>query len=757
MLRFLSNIPIFRRIFLLFLFAALIPTFVIILLGSFYLGNLSTRGQAVQTSFDAQSVASTQEGNLQRMNASLQTRHNQVFASLFNGIHDPSLAAAGDAMNADITARELSFDSSISSYANNYEIATSSNMSNIHNILLNDNQAASTEIISDQQRAISAVSGPNGLWSRYKSLQDNELSQLQILEANPPQTATELTAKYQQAYLTLWQADNVFTDLKNNWQEVANEAVATGKAVTTIGPSITSPIIFATVAAILATITILFVTGWILNLTISNPLRNLTSLTKHISKGDTSARAKILGRDEIALVASSMNGMLDSIVNLLQQTKSQRDNLQSQVEKLVSEVSGVGEGDLRVQAEVTADALGVLADSFNYMVEELGSLIIRVKMVANEVDNSTVTILDSMAQLVESGDAQINQISESAIEIERMSASSRQVADRSQVLYDVARHARQDAQGGREAVQQAVEGMGRINENVLLTSSKVQDLGERSREIDEIVNAISSIAHQTNRLALDAAIQAAMAGENGKGFGAVAADIRRLAERAKEQVSSITKIVRNVREEVGAVAIAMQDTERETLSGTLLTQEAGTALEAIFTAVEQQAREIENINRVAIQQLQSSSAVVQIMHGVSDSTQRSSASTREASQDMQRLALLVEQLRSSVEAFKLRENQDYFFPNTSVSLENDQDSQMTMSGIFRTVSGGAQHTQVANASFASNPALPPARSNDPFAGYPTTPSPQRSGNGYDHGFPDYNNQEQWYNEQQPFSTNGNRR
>ena len=757
MLRFLSNIPIFRRIFLLFLFAALIPTFVIILLGSFYLGNLSTRGQAVQTSFDAQSIASTQEGNLQRMNASLQTRHNQVFASLFNGVHDPSLAAAGDAMNADITARELSFDSSISSYANNYEIATSSNMSNIHNILLNDNQAASTEIVDDQQRAISAVSGPNGLWSKYKSLQDNELSQLQILEANPPQTTTELTAKYQQAYLTLWQADNVFTDLKNNWQEVANEAVATGKAVTTIGPSITSPIIFATVAAILATITILFVTGWILNLTISNPLRNLTSLTKYISKGDTSARAKILGRDEIALVASSMNGMLDSIVNLLQQTKSQRDNLQSQVEKLVSEVSGVGEGDLRVQAEVTADALGVLADSFNYMVEELGSLIIRVKMVANEVDNSTVTILDSMAQLVESGDAQINQISESAIEIERMSASSRQVADRSQVLYDVARHARQDAQGGREAVQQAVEGMGRINENVLLTSSKVQDLGERSREIDEIVNAISSIAHQTNRLALDAAIQAAMAGENGKGFGAVAADIRRLAERAKEQVSSITKIVRNVREEVGAVAIAMQDTERETLSGTLLTQEAGTALEAIFTAVEQQAREIENINRVAIQQLQSSSAVVQIMHGVSDSTQRSSASTRDASQDMQRLALLVEQLRSSVEAFKLRENQDYFLPNTNVSIENDQDSQMTVSGIFRTVSGGAQHTQLANASFAPNSALPPARSNDPFTGYPTTPSPQRSGNGYDQGFPDYNNQEQWYNEQQPFSTNGNRR
>ena len=128
-----------------------------------------------------------------------------------------------------------------------------------------------------------------------------------------------------------------------------------------------------------------------------------------------------------------------------------------------------------------------------------------------------------------------------AIEIEHMSADSRQVAERSQVFYDVARMREKMHSGGREAVRQAVEGMGRINDNVQLTSSKVQDLGERSREIDEIVTVISSIAHQTNRLALDAAIQAAMAGENGKGFGAVAADIRRLAERAKEQVSSITR------------------------------------------------------------------------------------------------------------------------------------------------------------------------------------------------------------------------
>ncbi len=749
MSRFLNNIPIFRRIFLLFLIAALVPTFVIILLGSFYLNNLSTRGAAVQTSFDAQSLASEQLTNLERMNASLQTRHNQVFAALSNAVRDPSLAGTGQLLNTDIAAQEAQFDSSLNSYASAYTIATSSNMSGIRSILLSDAQGDSPEIINDQQRSLSKIMGNNGLWRKYKALQDNELNQLQNLENNPPQTNAVLNDKYQQAYLTLWQANNVYTDLKDGWQEITTETIAMGRAVTNIGPAVTSPILIATVIAVLTIALVLFVIGWGLNTTISNPLRSLASLTRRIIRGDTSVRVQVQGRDEIALVANSMNTMLDSIVRLIEQTKAQRDNLQSQVEKLVSEVSGVGEGDLRIQAEVTADALGVLADSFNYMVEELGSLIVRVKIVANEVDNAAAVTLDRMTQLVESGDAQIRQISGAAVEVERMATSSREVAERAQVLLDVARVARQDASSGREAMGQAFEGMGRINDNVRLTAVKVHDLGERSREIDEIVTVISSISHQTNRLALDAAIQAAMAGENGKGFGAVAADIRRLAERAKDQVSSITRIVRNVREEVGAVAISMQDTERETASGTQMTQQAEAALSSIFTAVERQAREIESINKVAMQQLQSSSDVVQVMHSVSESTQRSSASTREASDNMQRLARLAERLRSSVEAFKLRDEQGYVLSETNVSMEDEQDSQMTVSGVFRTISGGAQ--QLVGASLPSH-TLPPALSDNSFSNFPSTPIQQFREDSYDGNF-GLND----YNEHQPFLSNGNGR
>jgi methyl-accepting chemotaxis protein len=724
MIRYLSNVPIFRRLFIAFSIAAIIPVVVIVLLSNFYLSSLYTRGQAVQTSFDSQSIAADQQNNLERMNASLQTRHNQVFASLSNVIRDPSLGASGGLINADIIARQADFEQTLALYQSNYELATSDNMSTIRNILLNDNPATGPTIISNQQEALAAVSGTHGLWEQYKTLQNAELIQLQRLVDNPPEGPTALRLKYDQAYYTLWKANNQFTLLRNSWQQVVDAAVSTGKTVSTVGPSQTQPVIIATVIAIAISVLIVFIIGWIINLTITAPLRRLALLTRRIGRGDTTARAAIVGRDEISLVASSMNNMLDNIVRLIQEVQAQRDNLQAQVEKLVSEVSGVGEGDLRIQAEVTADTLGVLADSFNYMVEELGSLVVRVKMVAHEVESSTTMTYERMSQLVETADTQIKQITAAAVEVEKMADSSRQVAERAQVLYSVAREARQTAETGRGAVQQTVEGMGRIHEYVKETSSKVQTLGDRSREINNIVEVISTIAHQTNRLALDAAIQAAMAGENGKGFGAVAADIRRLAERAKDQASSIARIVRTVREDIGAVAVSMQDTERETSAGSELAQEAGTSLASIFGVVVRQASEIEAINRMAAQQLQSSSSVVQIMQAVSNSTEQSSASTRNVAQNMERVARQAEQLLASVEAFKLRENLNYYAPigNVTVTSEEERKHQMSLSAAFRTV------TSSAYSSPSNKNALAPARTTTgPFSPYPMTPNQQRNG------------------------------
>lgn len=421
-----------------------------------------------------------------------------------------------------------------------------------------------------------------------------------------------------------------------------------------VSPAEIEPLVSGTIIALLITTGAVIILGFLMNLTITQRLRHLVALTKQIGHGETDKRASVAGRDEIYMVAEAMNTMLDSIVQLLQETRGQHSSLQAQVQKLVNEVSSVGEGDLRVQAQVTSDALGILAESFNYMIAELNGLVIRVKKYTQGVQASATNMYEQMTQLVEDAEVQLHQMAAATSEVAQMSLSSEKVAERVQVLEDAAKDTHISAHTGRATVMQTTEGIGRINENVQATASKVQQLGERSREINDIVSVISDIAHYTNRLALDAAVQAAVAGENGKGFRIVAVDIRRLAEQTKEQTKIINRIIQGIREDIGAVAVSMSDTQRETVSGTNLVQGTGESLEKIFALVEQQAREIETINTMVRGLLQSSGHVTGIMQQVSQSTRQSSSSTRVVAQNMEHLAGLAKQLLASVEAFKIK-------------------------------------------------------------------------------------------------------
>ena len=687
MLKFISNYPISRRLFIAFALAAVLPSIIIALMGFYYVGQVSSRGNASQVISTAQDSTNNLSINLQDMYTRTKSMETLVLSSLVDTNAQPALLTTVASDQTLINNDKLEFSNDLSTYQAQFDPVNSPNMSGVADAV---NRSGDSAKANDESSLLhDAVSNA---WPKYSDAQQTELTDLQNIAKANYQTTNQIDDAVTKITLDSGTLDTAYQSVGLDWSQLTNDVTKISNDINVTDATDTEPIVLSTIGAFLLTLLTVIFLGFAVQGSITRPLSELVSLTKRISKGDTNARAKVSSQDEIAIVANAMNNMLDNIVHLIQDTQSQRDVLQGQVEKLVSEVSGVGEGDLRVQAEVTADALGVLADSFNYMVEELGSLVVRVKMVAREVEESTTMTSDRMGELVEVADRQIQQIASAAIEIERMAQTSQQVAGRAQALASSAREARISAQGGRQAVQQTVEGMERIHSNVQETSLKVQTLGERSREINNIVEAISNIAHQTNRLALDAAIQAAMAGDNGKGFGAVAADIRRLAERAKEQASSVGRIVRSVRDDIGAVAVSMRDTERETSAGAQLAEEAGTSLESIFAVVERQAREIEIINQMATQQQQSSNEVVQIMQGVSESTQDSSTSTREAAQNMERMARLAEQLLSSVEAFKLRETLNYFAPSSNLSdlSSGNVDNPLSVSGIFRTVSATAQ-------------------------------------------------------------------
>jgi methyl-accepting chemotaxis protein len=752
MLKLISSYPISRRLIIAFALAAILPSMMIAIMGTYYVNQLSTRRDASSVIASAQDNTNHLSDTLHHMYSQTKVLENQVLSELLS-----SDAASRKSMNSSVsqtitetTQDSYQFTQSLTTYQAQYNATQSPNMQSVMNILNmvaqnDDTPTKDSNLLGD----ITATSWPN-----YRAAQSAELTQLQQVVStlasgnhlDIPNTVSRLNKDSSSL-------NSTYSDVVGDWNELGGYISSISKHVDGVDTNETQPIIMGTIGAFLLTLLIVTIAGILVHRSISGPLNELVLLTKRISKGDRLARAHVTSSDEISIVATAMNTMLDNIVHLVQDTQAQRDVLQGQVEKLVSEVSGVGDGDLRVNAEVTADALGVLADSFNYMIEELGSLVVRVKKVAREVEESTTITTERMGQLVDTSDRQIDEIAEAAMEIERMAINSQQVVGRALALANSARDARISAQGGRQAVQQTIEGMGRIYTNVQETSNKVQTLGERSREINNIVEAISNIAHQTNRLALDAAIQAAMAGDNGKGFGAVAADIRRLAERAKELSTDVGRIVRSVRDDIGAVAIAMNDTERETSSGSKLAAEAGTSLESIVAVIEHQAIEIEGINQMAVQQQQSSTEVVQMMQSVSETTQRSTTSTRDAAQNMERVARLAEQLLASVEAFKLRDNLNYLGPNGDTFSEN-LDSPRISGELFRTVTSTVQ--QISNDGGYSEQPVPGADGYLPqFPQFAASPFPQGNANG--NGYLPNTPSSELYGMQAPFPPTNNGR
>jgi len=345
--------------------------------------------------------------------------------------------------------------------------------------------------------------------------------------------------------------------------------------------------------------------------------------------------------------------------------------LQAQIEKLLQEVSAVGDGDLRVQAEVTPDTLGVLADSFNYMIEELAKVVGRVQSTAVQVTNATRRILDRSGELAQASETQVGQISQTTEAVEALAIFIQTVARNAQLSVEVAQEALHNAAAGQQSVRQTIEGMVHIRENVQETSKKIKRLGERSNEIGEIVRIIEDIADQTNLLALNAAIQSAMAGEHGRGFAVVADEIRLLAERSTESTKRIATLVKSIQGDTYDAVVAMEDSTQEVVKGSQLADEAGRALNSIYGAVERQAQMIETIARSANDQTTVSEAVAVAMGRISEITRQTDAGTQEAAVSVSYLAELAEQLRASVSTFRLPDRVNEMgnsFPNmTSVT------------------------------------------------------------------------------------------
>jgi len=371
-----------------------------------------------------------------------------------------------------------------------------------------------------------------------------------------------------------------------------------------------------------------------------------------VAIGDLSSRVPNPSDTELGSVARSLNSMLDNTVNLVQ-TRTERDQMQAAVMKLLEEVGGVAEGDLTVHAEVTADVTGAVADSFNFMIGQLRQIIGQVQAASRQVSTALADLRDVTGKLATGSEDQAAQAVEASVAIEEMAASIHYVSENASSSASVAEQARTNAEHGTRAVTRTIEGMKAVRDQVQETAKRIKRLGESSQEIGEIVELIGDIGDRTSILALNASIQAAMAGEAGRGFAIVADEVERLADRATEATKRAGILVKATQTEAAEVMAAMEDTTREVINRSNIANEAGVALSEIQTVSNRLAELIQAISDAAQQQARGSEQVAKSMNEMSSVTRNTAASSKQTAAAITSLALLVDNLNATVSRFKL--------------------------------------------------------------------------------------------------------
>jgi len=408
------------------------------------------------------------------------------------------------------------------------------------------------------------------------------------------------------------------------------------------------------IAAVLA-VSLLAVVA-VLHLFVYGPIvteaASLVRVCDAVAIGDHTSRVPNPSDTELGHVARSLNLMLDNTVTLVQ-SRAERDQMQAAVMKLLDEVSGVAEGDLTVQAEVTADVTGAVADSFNFMIGQLRQIIGQVQSASRQVSTALGDLRDVTQKLAGGAEDQAAQAVEASVAIEEMAASIHYVSENASSSAAVAEQSRTNAEHGTRAVTRTIEGMKAVRDQVQETAKRIKRLGESSQEIAEIVELIGDIGDRTSILALNASIQAAMAGESGRGFAIVADEVERLADRATEATKRAGVLVKATQTEAAEVMAAMEDTTREVINRSNIANEAGVALSEIQTVSNRLAELIQAISDAAQQQARGSEQVAKSMTEMSSVTRNTASSTKQTAAAINSLALLVDNLNATVSRFKL--------------------------------------------------------------------------------------------------------
>jgi twitching motility protein PilJ len=335
------------------------------------------------------------------------------------------------------------------------------------------------------------------------------------------------------------------------------------------------------------------------------------------------------------------------------EAKRVNDATQAAILRLMNELQMVAEGDLTQQATVTEDITGAIADSVNFTVEELRTLVAQVQGAVSRVSDTTSQVENTSTELLAASDEQLREIRETGESVLQMAGRINEVSAQAQHSAEVARQSLAAADSGLAAVQNAIGGMNTIREQIQETSKRIKRLGESSQEIGEITELISDITEQTNVLALNAAIQAASAGEAGRGFSVVAEEVQRLAERSADATREIAALVRTIQTDTQDAVAAMERSTQGVVEGARLSDAAGSALGDIDRVSRRLAELIEQISSQALREAASANVVVANIQHIFAVTEQTGEGTRSTAQLVRELAQTADELQQSVARFKI--------------------------------------------------------------------------------------------------------